>query len=420
MTRTTASIAEQKSANQPYRAAPFAVLAAAVFVVALGYGAILPTLPGLLGTWLGEASGGEVARYTGWLSGLYMFALFAFSPAWGALSDRIGRRPIILVGLAGYVGTLAAFHTFHTLPSLYANRVLAGAFASAVLPVTAAYISDLDSAEQRLRWFALTGAANSAGFLLGPALSGFMTDAAELNAVATFSLRNPAGLPVAAGAVLGALVWFAAYFVLPPPERRPALRAPRAEQRPFSRRLYALLGLTLLVMLGLATFEVGIALAGQQAMYISMAQVTVLFMLCSGVMAVVQALLFLRPSLQSTLARHLTITAGFVVLVAGFAWLSLSRHFYALLGAAVIIAAATGLLLPMLSQLISTHSGPRAGTTLGLQSSASSLGQGFGSVAGGWLFGWFAMSSFWLAAGVMAGGALLAANVARMRATPWR
>ena len=397
-------------------AGALAVLTAAVFVIALGYGAILPALPVLLGNWLAEANRGDVAWYTGTVSGLYMFALFAFSPMWGALSDRIGRRPVILTGLAGYIVVLALFHTYHSLLALYANRLLAGAFASAVLPVTAAFISDASTADGRLRWFALTSAATLAGFLLGPAMSGLMTGAPEPGSLVTFSLFNPAGLPVMLAAALGIPVWIAAYVLLPRSAgatlaRTNARPAPASGRRP----LYALLALTLIVMLGLGAFEVGIALEGQQMMKLTPGEISVLFMACSGTMAVVQALLFVRPSVQSVLTRHAAVASGFVLLAVGFALLPMARGFYELLLAVVLIASASGALLPALSHLISVRSDSSAGTMLGLQASAASLGQGVGSVAGGWLFGSFMMSSFWIAAVVMAGTALVAAGVARTR-----
>lgn len=314
---------------------------------------------------------------------------------------------MILTGLAGDVATLALFDTFQSVTALYANRLLAGAFASAVLPVTAAFISDASTEQKRLRWFALTSGATLAGFLLGPAMSGFMNDAVKLRSIATFSLNNPAGLPVTTAAALGILVWLAAYVLLPRSmHRRSANPGTQAKADVARRPLYPLLGLTLLVMLGLGTFEVGIALEGQQMMKLTPAEISILFMVCSGTMAVVQVLLFVRPALESVLTRHAAIALGFVVLSVGFALLPMGRNFYGLLLAVVLIAGASGTLLPALSHLVSMRSDSSAGTMLGLQTSAASLGQGFGSLM---------MSSFWIAAVVMAGAALLAAGVVRTK-----
>ncbi len=73
-----------------------------VFVVAVGYGVVLPVLPFVLARALGEAARASVAWHTGLLTGVYMLALFLFAPLWGYVSDRIGRRAVILLGLAGF------------------------------------------------------------------------------------------------------------------------------------------------------------------------------------------------------------------------------------------------------------------------------------------------------------------------------
>lgn len=79
---------------------------AAVFVVAMGYGVVLPVLPFMLAGSLDEVTRASVAWHTGLLTGVYMLALFLFAPAWGYVSDRVGRRAVILIGLAGFSGAM--------------------------------------------------------------------------------------------------------------------------------------------------------------------------------------------------------------------------------------------------------------------------------------------------------------------------
>jgi MFS family permease len=117
-----------------------------------------------------------VARATGLLTGLYTLSLFLFAPVWGWLSDRHGRRTILLIGLVGFSGTMFIFSFMENLPALYAERILSGMFAAAVTPVALAAIGDLASTDdaqgRRLTFISLAGIS---GFLLGPMLGVFIS-----------------------------------------------------------------------------------------------------------------------------------------------------------------------------------------------------------------------------------------------------
>jgi len=113
----------------------------AVFTVSVGFGVNLPLLPFLIERLL--ESGGDaaqVSRATGLVTGLYMLSLFVFAPVWGRLSDRFGRRTILLIGLVGFSAVTFGFAFIETLPSIYAERILSGLFAAAVTPVALATI----------------------------------------------------------------------------------------------------------------------------------------------------------------------------------------------------------------------------------------------------------------------------------------
>ena len=104
----------------------FFVLMASTFTVSLGYGAVLPLLPYFLVRLLPQASSAAVSWHTGMLAGAYMFAVFLFAPLWGLLSDRIGRRPVILLGLGGYALTLVLLGFSRSLWFAYLMRALGG------------------------------------------------------------------------------------------------------------------------------------------------------------------------------------------------------------------------------------------------------------------------------------------------------
>lgn len=148
-----------------------------VFVLSLGYGVVLPVLPFMLARALGDAARAGIAWHTGLLTGIYMLAMFLFAPVWGYISDRAGRRAVILLGLAGFSAAMLWFAVAHDLVFLYGARVLAGVFAAAVVPVIFAWVSDVGTPRTRAQAFAWLSAASALGFLFGPALSGWLASA---------------------------------------------------------------------------------------------------------------------------------------------------------------------------------------------------------------------------------------------------
>ena len=153
-----------------------AVLMASVFTVSIGYGVVLPLLPYLIERLLGTvADAAQVSRSTGLLTGLYTLALFLFAPAWGHMSDRYGRRAILLIGLLGFSATMLTFAFIENLTAVYAERFLSGMFAAAVTPGALATIGDLATTDEaRARRLTFVSLAGISGFLLGPMLGVFI------------------------------------------------------------------------------------------------------------------------------------------------------------------------------------------------------------------------------------------------------
>lgn len=166
----------------------------------IGFGIIIPVMPklieGLTGGGLSEAS-----QYGGWL--LFAFAImqFLFSPIIGALSDRYGRRPVLLTALFGF-GIDYLFLAFApTIGWLFVGRVIAGITGASMTTATA-YIADISEPEKRAQNFGLVGAAFGLGFIVGPLLGGL------------FSHWGPRA-PFVAAAVLTLLNFLYGYFILP-------------------------------------------------------------------------------------------------------------------------------------------------------------------------------------------------------------
>ncbi len=341
-------------APSPAIPAPRRAAVAFVFITValdmLAIGVVIPVLPHLVEDFVGGAVD-TAARWIGVFGSVFALMQFACSPLLGALSDRFGRRPVILMSNAGLGLDFVLMALAQTLPLLFLGRVLAGVTSASVATANA-YIADVTPPEKRAAAFGLLGAAFGLGFVLGPAMGGV------LGAV---DPRLP--FWVAAGLSLCNLAY--GFFVLPeslPRERRtPTVDLRRAN--PFAalarlREHRSVLGLAFVVFgsnfahyvlpstfvlyaghrYGWSELEVGLALA--------------LVGVCN---ATVQALLVRR--LVPRLGERQVLLAGFGFGVLGFALMSVAATPLAFL-CSVPLMALWGLAGPATQSLITRRVGP--------------------------------------------------------------
>ena len=194
------------------------ILFVTVFLDLVGFGIIIPFLAYYV------ESFGARAAVVGLLMSSYSLAQFVFAPVWGRLSDRVGRRPILLLGLLGSVAGFTLFGLASTLSTLFLGRVLMGIF-GATIPTAQAAVADVTAPEDRARGMGLIGAAIGLGFILGPALGGLLSNLSSVLRLPLFE-RNPYALPCLASAALAASNLVAAAFFLPEslPKERPGSR----------------------------------------------------------------------------------------------------------------------------------------------------------------------------------------------------
>lgn len=284
---------------------PLLVILVTVFLNIVGLGLILPVLP-FYATAYG-ANGEQVALLFTMFSGLQ----FLTSPVFGALSDRFGRRPIILLGIVGeFVGYLI-LGSATSLSLVFLSRLVAGATAGNI-SATQAYVADITPFKERTRAYSLVGAAFGAGLLFGPALGGALT---------FVDSRAPA---FGAG-VLVALNFLFAYVALPEshPRERRSYKPIASQLNPFSV-MVPLVRRPVLRGPLLATLFLNIALTGFQANFAVFASgrfgmgptgVAGLFVASGFANIVVQAILV--PRLSTRISDATLVLAGSAVNAAG-------------------------------------------------------------------------------------------------------
>lgn len=146
------------------------ILFSTLVIMMLGFGIIIPILPDMVVS----LGGGGVAM--GLLMAIYSAMQFLFSPMWGSLSDRFGRKPILMIGVFGNAVTMLFLGLSTQLWMMLMARALAGVLSSATLPTAMAYISDSTDEKSRGGGMGIVGAAMGLGMVLGPGVGGLMSN----------------------------------------------------------------------------------------------------------------------------------------------------------------------------------------------------------------------------------------------------
>jgi DHA1 family tetracycline resistance protein-like MFS transporter len=331
-----------------------------VFTDLVGFGIVIPLLPLYA----------EHFHPSAWVFGLLMASYsamqFVFSPVLGRLSDRIGRRPVLLVSLAGSIAGYVLFALAGSMTVLFASRLIAG-LCGANIATAQAVIADTTPPEGRARGMGLIGAAFGLGFIAGPALAGVL-------------LQLSVTAPGWGAASFSAIAFGMALAFLPETRRAGGESAAPRFASPFARlargwadrRLAPLLLLGFLIVTGFAGFEVTFAQFLHGRLDLPNDRVSFMFVYVGVLAAIVQGGLMGRLSRRYGEAR--LVMAGLLSITVGLTALAATHRLWPLLAILVVVSFGAGVVTPSLTSLVSRSAGhDEQGAALGAFQSVGSL-----------------------------------------------
>ncbi|WP_301169612.1 MFS transporter [Brevibacillus nitrificans] len=371
------------------------VLMSTMFLTNIGFGVILPTLP-ILSRQLG-ASAFEMGLA---ISVFSVASLFA-SSIWGAVSDRIGRRPVLIFGVVGYGLVSALFPWAPSVPVLLMLRFLAGMMAAAVFPSSLALVTEWTSSEDRPKILGYMGSVNGIGFICGPPVG------------ALLSVYGVA-VPFVCVGLLSVINGLLALRLLPRVEKRKEEEEQEADVSPIERtswlnRMTQSLLNRMIAPLLIGTFVISLVDSSISAtlsyFFIGPLQSTQTmagwgFMVNAAVSSLAQGTVFSR--VFTRFGDVWTIIIGLSFGVAGYLFFGLSSTLLWAFGAIGLLALCGGLAYPAITTSISIHT-PRElqGSIFGTHSTIGSLGRTLGPLIAGWLFSFQERIPFLFSSGLL-------------------
>ena len=378
-------------ASEQRARAALPVLFSVVIVDLIGFGIVMPILP------FYAREFGANGAVLGLLLTSYAAAQFVFAPVWGRLSDRLGRRKVLLATIGGTSAALLLLGLAPSLAWMFAARLLGGAFAANV-SVASAYITDVTDEANRTRFMGLLGASFGVGFVLGPAIGGLLA---------------PYGhhVPMVTAAGMAACNAVYAAFVLREPPRRSATVEPVGRlavlRTPGVRRLCLA---NLLFSLGVTQLETVFAFFMADRFGYDAREVAFVLVGMAVVMGGIQGGA-MRPLVARVAERRL-VSAGSALLALAFATMAWAPSVALLLLPLTVSAIGRGIAQPSLMSLASFAAPPgQRGLVMGTFQSAASLARVFGPVSAGLLYDQSLAGPFQLAAVLLAAVVILAARL---------
>lgn len=345
------------------------ILFLVMFLVMVGFGIIIPILP-----FFAESVGASPTEL-GFLMASYSVMQLIFSPMWGRISDRIGRKPVILIGISGLAISFFLMAFSSKLWMLFAARILGGFLSSANMPTTMAYVADITTPEDRGKGMGIIGAAVGLGFIFGPAIGGLFSKS---------SLNMPFYIAGAFSILNVILVLFLLKESLPKEARGVKQAKKESMWKAFHGPVTILFIMQLFISLSLAGLEATFAYFAAKKAGLDTVQLGYIFMIMGLAGAIVQGGLVGR--LTKKYGEGSVIQAGIVVSAIGFGLILLVNNFITAAIFLTIFGVGNGIIRPSISALLTKQSTSGFGSATGLLSSFDSLGRIIGPPLGGFLF----------------------------------
>ncbi len=354
------------------------ILFSILFLVMLGFGIIIPVMPYY------AAQLGATEAVFGWLMASYSIMQFIFSPIWGKVSDRIGRKPVLLIGISGYIVTFTMFAFANQLWLLFVARILAGILSSATLPTAMAVIGDTTSEEDRGKGMGILGAGMGLGFIFGPAIGGI------LSKYSIFGLPQLA-TPFLFTASLSVIPFIITWFVLPE-----SLPKEETQRKTAQKKISFAITQGNLTIVYLAAFIVSFTLAGLEGTFayfakdragLSSHDLGYVFAIMGIASAFVQGGLI--GKLIKKYGEQNTIKLGLLISAIGFLLIIFAHRFLTLALFLAVFGIGNGMMRPSISSLISKRTRTGQGTAIGVMDSMDSMGRIIGPPLAGSLYLYF-------------------------------
>lgn len=362
-----------------------------LFIVALGFGVILPILPFYLERLvLGSGITSENLNFhMGLLTSTYPLFQMFFAPIWGRWSDRLGRKPLIIMGIWGFIMMQLVISISNALWMLYLARIIGGVFTSSIIPVGYALISDLTSTKNRAFGIALAGTSYSLGVVVGPFLGGLLSRThLHLNYRLGHFHINDFSVPFFILTLLGlGLLPVVARWL-----KNTAMDYKTADPVGIDlqswpqlvRGLSPYLFLSLIYQAALTLFEFVFSIYSKNELQYDAISIGYGFMVCALVMGLLQPVVVAKK-ISNVISNRNQVTIGFALFGIAIVLLVFSEQLVLVLILIGLLAAGGAFITPNITAFISILGKQQGGQALGIQNAVNSLGQGVGPIAGSWL-----------------------------------
>lgn len=345
------------------------VVMAILMTTFVGFGIIIPVMPEII---LDTASS-NAELHNGAILAIYSLVSFLLSPVWGAASDRVGRRGIIIIGLFGFAISFLLFGlAAGNLILMYVARALGGLFSGAVTSVIVAYVADITTPETRTKGMAFVGISIGFGFMIGPAIGGMLS---------VVSLTTPFYVAAALSVVTACF----AIGILKDTGVKVDQNEPRISRwRAFegvSKYLYVL---AFFVTFTLAFIEATLQLFGMQRFDVTPGEVGLMFLYCGLAGALIQGGVirrYVKPGQEPKF-----IVVGLLISALGFFMLLWAHSFVWATISLVVFGIGNAITRPCITSLITLKTRVSVGVASGLSNSMDSLGRIAGPLIGTFLF----------------------------------